>query len=1175
MKKGNFLIMMLAFTVASYAQQLTLTVDLCDANPAEVRMTGPWWGWDPMGGPIAADNGDGTWTITLDTPAENMEYLWVSDAVQENIIGLGCAPITDGANYANRLWEVGSGNVTADVYNSCDPCGTVIETAAVTFNVNMALEEVAESGVFVAGGAFFGAPGAYPMTDEDGDGIYSITIDLPTPFTDYYIFTNGACGDFSCKEGLAGQECAAGTWNDRLLSDITEDTVISTCFGQCTTDGTCVVPEFFYDVTFNVNMSNETVAESGVYLGGGTAFGFPGDNQMLDEDGDGTYSITMNLPEGTSSHYTFLNGNCGDWSCKEDLSGLPCGDPEAYNDRFLPAVMEATELSTCFGQCSTDGSCEAPEPTVTVNFNVDLSQLDFPNADYDAATVNGSWNGWGAWGAPMTDEDGDGIWSGELTVDQGVQYEYVVALSGPADGYGGWGFVYNASGLECALPGTNNWFFTAEEGLTIDMCPLSCASTCAAVGDPVDVTFQVDMSEAGANPAGVFVAGDFIGWDFTQMSDDDGDGIYTYTHAGILPGSLVQFKFMNGPGWDFVENVPAACGTPEFFNRSIEVGSENATTELVCYESCVSCDTEVTQYEVTFNVNMSNEEVAETGVFLAGGGNFGNPGDNQMTDLDGDGTYSITMMLDEGFFSHYTFTNGACGDWSCKENLAGLPCGDPESYNDRFLPAIEGNTTVSTCFGQCSTDGSCSSVSEASVTFQVDMNTTGVTGDVTIFGATINGWAFPGELMTDEDEDGIYEYTTTLPEGGHEYKFVNSGSDETLDSLDAACVLITGSFVNRFLTVVGGEDVVLDAVCFESCEACDISSGDVYGCMDESASNYNAEANVDDGSCLYTTNFNVDMNCAGVEYSTVHITGPLWGWTADILMADDDGDGIYSISLEHPGATVEYKYMVDYWAHQEDLVDDVQNGATCAPVTDGSSYANRVADASSTTADTYGTCLTCDEVNPPVFVDVAFAIDMSAQGDLLGMGYGAVVVNGSWNGWGAWGVELAYDWNSGLYEGSLSLEEGTEFEFVIAATGEADGWSGWGLVINAPEACSTNPELPIGSGGGNYGATAAEGLVIELCAGSCEATCPVLGCTDPFYAEFDLYATQDDGSCATAVVFGCIYDSAENYDTAANTDDGSCEFEVNDCPGDLDGDGLIATPDLLTFLSVFGTTCGE
>lgn len=70
-------------------------------------------------------------------------------------------------------------------------------------------------------------------------------------------------------------------------------------------------------------------------------------------------------------------------------------------------------------------------------------------------------------------------------------------------------------------------------------------------------------------------------------------------------------------------------------------------------------------------------------------------------------------------------------------------------------------------------------------------------------------------------------------------------------------------------------------------------------------------------------------------------------------------------------------------------------------------------------------------------------------------------------------------------------------------------------------------------------------------------------------------ATEDDGSCATAVVFGCIYDAAENYDASANTDDGSCEFELNACPGDLDGDGLVATPDLLGFLSVFGTQCEE
>ena len=83
----------------------------------------------------------------------------------------------------------------------------------------------------------------------------------------------------------------------------------------------------------------------------------------------------------------------------------------------------------------------------------------------------------------------------------------------------------------------------------------------------------------------------------------------------------------------------------------------------------------------------------------------------------------------------------------------------------------------------------------------------------------------------------------------------------------------------------------------------------------------------------------------------------------------------------------------------------------------------------------------------------------------------------------------------------------------------------------------------------------------------------ILGCTDPFYAEFDMNATEDDGSCSTAVVFGCTYEDATNYNQEATNDDGSCEFELNTCAGDLDGDGLVATPDLLQFLSEFGTTC--
>ena len=38
------------------------------------------------------------------------------------------------------------------------------------------------------------------------------------------------------------------------------------------------------------------------------------------------------LPE-SGGHFTILNGNCSDWSCKEDISGQPCADANNYDDR--------------------------------------------------------------------------------------------------------------------------------------------------------------------------------------------------------------------------------------------------------------------------------------------------------------------------------------------------------------------------------------------------------------------------------------------------------------------------------------------------------------------------------------------------------------------------------------------------------------------------------------------------------------------------------------------------------------------------------------------------------------------------------------------------------------------------------------------------------------------------
>ena len=60
-----------------------------------------------------------------------MEYLLVVDGVQEDMVASGtssgnwsCTPVTDYFSYANRLWTVGSGDVTGIVYGTCDSCLT-------------------------------------------------------------------------------------------------------------------------------------------------------------------------------------------------------------------------------------------------------------------------------------------------------------------------------------------------------------------------------------------------------------------------------------------------------------------------------------------------------------------------------------------------------------------------------------------------------------------------------------------------------------------------------------------------------------------------------------------------------------------------------------------------------------------------------------------------------------------------------------------------------------------------------------------------------------------------------------------------------------------------------------------------------------------------------------------
>jgi hypothetical protein len=223
-------------------------------------------------------------------------------------------------------------------------------TVELTFEVNMNFQTVSSDGVFVAGGSGFGNPGDNQLTDPDQDGIYSITITKPANFSSYYIFLNGNCGDYSCKEQIGGQACSDPTsFNDRFVQLGTNDTTIGVCFGLCS-DGTDCSTVDSASITYQVDMNNVTVDPAGVFIGGGAGFGGADGNLMSDTDGDGIYSVTIQKPIPFKSHYTILNGNCPDFSCKEDIAGQPCADPNNFNDRYIE-IFGDTVVCTIFEQC--------------------------------------------------------------------------------------------------------------------------------------------------------------------------------------------------------------------------------------------------------------------------------------------------------------------------------------------------------------------------------------------------------------------------------------------------------------------------------------------------------------------------------------------------------------------------------------------------------------------------------------------------------------------------------------------------------------------------------------------------------------------------------------------------------------------------------------------------------
>lgn len=309
-----------------------------------------------------------------------------------------------------------------------------------------------------------------------------------------------------------------------------------------------------------------------------------------------------------------------------------------------------------------------------------------------------------------------------------------------------------------------------------------------------------------------------------------------------------------------------------------------------------------------------------------------------------------------------------------------------------------------------------------------------------------------------------------------------------------------------------GDDLTDNDVYTENCECVGILIAQP-GCTDGSACNYSPNANVNDGSCLY---FDALGECGGPCFS------------------DLDGDGICDdlLGCENIGAA--------FWQDLELSVYSTFNGNLA--LIDSSNMdltltvGNEVHDSLSTQLVLNVPLVFVDEVTAGAFQVLSWS-NLTAEG--LPPGVQLILPQGLEGGSQAC-VELTgddYPTQEGYYEVVITGEVLLNFFGTAISIGDVSS-SFWVEVVSNPNG--------------------------------------VPGCTYPTASNYMPWATYDSGVCEFT---GCIDPSALNYSPSNSVDDGSCFYNdpncvaESACPEDLNGDGAVGTPDLLLMLGEYGNFC--
>ena len=266
--------------------------------------------------------------------------------------------------------------------------------------------------------------------------------------------------------------------------------------------------------------------------------------------------------------------------------------------------------------------------------------------------------------------------------------------------------------------------------------------------------------------------------------------------------------------------------------------------------------------------------------------------------------------------------------------------------------------------------------------------------------------------------------------------------------------------------------------------ACGSCEGDesCLGCLDSTACNYNAEATVDDGSCDF-------ISCA-CEGTIITCDGGSWQGEVSWSISDADGNIVASGGAPYNQCDVALDPNACYTITMNDSYGDGWNGNVLS--IDGTAFTLA---AGSAGTDSYGNCVfECDYTELSVSVsggegtDFGFAITDS-NGETVVMG------GSTYEGVGC------FDLDNNCYDVSLSSSGGNGDQGATLTIGEQEFTWGDGLSFSS---------------------------VYEQAVGTCVPE--VLGCMDATACNYDDAANIDDGSCYYADDCEADYCFEESFD---------------------------------------------